>query len=111
MKAHKFINLKHESMSMKKLSTKLNALAKYVSRVANTNKGKMEIFINRLLSDIAKDVMIEKYAISSYSKALSKADRLEAIRLWKAWDWGILNQSNLVALTQRSDYVVLGANQ
>lgn len=45
-------------MFMKEFSTCFNSIAHYALGVANTDKGKIEIFINGLRSDIFNDVLM-----------------------------------------------------
>lgn len=46
-------------MTVKKFSTKLNALTKYAPEIASTDKGKIKVFINDLISNIVRDIMKE----------------------------------------------------
>lgn len=48
-------------------------LPQYAFSVTNANKGKIEIFINRLKSNITKDLLIRDNPLRSYSKTLSRA--------------------------------------
>lgn len=45
-------------MTIKEYLTKFNSLAMYAPRMANTDKGTIRIFINRLRSDIVRNVMM-----------------------------------------------------
>lgn len=45
-------------MSIKEFSTKLNSLAKYAPGVANSENGKLGVFIEGLRPDIAKNVIM-----------------------------------------------------
>lgn len=48
--------------------------------MANSNKGKLEIFFEGLRSNIAKDVMIGDNPFRSFFEALGKALRFETMR-------------------------------
>lgn len=58
---------------MREFSTRLNALAQYAPGLASTNKGKIEIFPNKLRLDIVKEVLTSVDPPRSYTKALGKA--------------------------------------
>lgn len=78
IKAQKFLHLKQANMSVRKFPAKLNSLAKYASRVASLNRGKLEVFFGRLRSDIAKAVMIGDKPPKSLLEALGRILRLKA---------------------------------
>lgn len=88
-------------MIIKKFSTKLNTLTMYAFRVVSTDKGKIKAFVSDLRSYIANDFMMRDYAPSTYTKALSKAQRLKVMRLRITKERGISNQLSLVTLVQR----------
>lgn len=80
----------------------MNALAKYALGITNIDKGKIEAFVSGLKSNIANDVMIGDHAPNTYLKALSKAQRLKAMRLKITNEQSISNQPSLVTLVQRA---------
>lgn len=45
-------------MTIKEFLTKLNSLAKYALGVANSDRGKLEVFLGKLIVDITKDVLM-----------------------------------------------------
>lgn len=57
-------------MTVKEFSTKLNSLVKYALSVANSNRGKLEVFLEGLGFDIAKDITMEDNLPRSFFKAL-----------------------------------------
>lgn len=59
-------------MLIREFSTKLNSLAKYVSGVASLDKGKLEVFLDRLKLNIAKDVIVGYNPLKSLLKALGE---------------------------------------
>lgn len=59
-------------MLIREFSTKLNSLAKYVSGVASLDKGKLEVFLDRLKLNIAKDVIVGYNPPKSLLKALGE---------------------------------------
>lgn len=85
-------------MIINEFSTEWNTLAKYASKIVSTSKGKIKTFINDLKSYITNDKMMRNYTSSTYSKALSKAQRLKPKRLSMAKDQGTSDQSSLVTL-------------
>lgn len=62
-------------MTVMKFSTRFNSLIQYAFSVANNDKGKMKIFINRLRLNIAKDVLTRDNPPKSYSDMLNRALR------------------------------------
>lgn len=58
VQVQEYLNLRQEHMIVKKFYTRLNALSRHVPSIANNDKGKMKIFINRLRSNNAKDMLI-----------------------------------------------------
>lgn len=87
-------------MKVKEFSTKVKFLAKYASRVTNLDKGKLEIFLKRLKSDITEYVMIEDNPCRSLSRVQNRALRLEAVKWMIAIERGTLDQPVLVTLSQ-----------
>lgn len=57
-KDQKCLHLKQRNMTVKKFSTKLNSLAKYALGVANSDRGKLLVFLRGLRFDIMKDVIM-----------------------------------------------------
>lgn len=80
MKAQKFFHLKQDNVTTREFSIKLNSSAKYVSRVASSDKGKLDVFLRILRLDITNDVMMGYKPLRSLLEALGRTLRLEAIR-------------------------------
>lgn len=68
-------------MTIKEFFTKLNSLAQYALGVANTNKGKMKIFIKKLKADIIKDMLIGDKPLKSYTEAVGRVQQSKAITM------------------------------
>lgn len=67
-------------MAIKDFSTKLNFFTKYVLGITSSNWGKLEVFLDRLKLDIAKDVILGDNPPKYILKALGTLLRLEAMR-------------------------------
>lgn len=67
-------------MIIREFSTKLNSLAKYALGVANSDRGKLEVFLRWLRSDITKNVMMGVNPPKSFSLDLHKALRSETMK-------------------------------
>lgn len=80
IKAQEFLHLRKSNMIVREFSIKLNSLAKYALRVASLEKGKLEVFLSGLRSNIIKNVMIGNNSPKSLSEALGKTLSLEAMR-------------------------------
>lgn len=66
---------------VKEFFTKLNALARYILVTTSIDKRKIEIFINGLRLDIAKDMFTKDNLSRSYTVVVGKAYRSKARRL------------------------------
>lgn len=58
-------------MSMREFLIKLNSLAKYAPNMANSKKGELDVFLERLKLEITKDIMIGDNSPKISSKVLS----------------------------------------
>lgn len=80
MNALKFLHIKYGSMTIKEFSTKLNSLAKYASTVANSNKGKLKVFLGGLKSKITKDMKMRDNPHKFLLEALDRALKSNVMR-------------------------------
>lgn len=73
VRAQEYFNLRQKHMTIREFFIVLNALAWYALGITSINKEKIEIFINGLRSDIAKDVLTWDNPPKSYTEALGRA--------------------------------------
>lgn len=63
---YEYLNLRQEHMTIKEFSIRLNALAQYALDMVNTNKEKLNTFINTLRLEITKDMLTIDNPSKSY---------------------------------------------
>lgn len=74
VQVQKYLNLRQKYMTVKEFFMRLNALIGYALGVAYIEKGKINIFIIKLGSNIAKDMLY-------YMKAFGRAQRLDIAKM------------------------------
>lgn len=67
-------------MLVREFLTKLNSLVKYALRVTSLKKDKLDVFIGRIRSNIAKDMIMRDNHPRIFSEAFDQAFRFKAIR-------------------------------
>lgn len=79
-------------MSVREFSTKLNSLAKYAPSMANSERGKLDVFIKGLRPNIVMNVVMRDNPPKNFLKALSHALRFKTMSQCMARDKELLEE-------------------